>query len=66
MYKLIEKMNKIHSYSIILKSSNDVVAYLMILMNYYSALSFQKYSNGIYNINVIFMNKIFQQLLLKI
>ena len=51
MYKLIEKMNKIHSYSIILKSSNDVVAYLMILMNYYSALSFQKYSNGIYRTN---------------
>ena len=32
LYKIIEKMNKNHSYSIMLKSSNDVVAYLMILM----------------------------------
>ena len=51
LYKIIEKMNKNHSYSIMLKSSNDVVAYLMILMNYYSALSFRKYENGIYRTN---------------
>ncbi len=51
LYKIIEKMNKIHSYSIILKSSNDVIAYLMILMNYYSALSFRDYENGIYRTN---------------
>jgi exoribonuclease R len=51
LYDVVGKMNKIHSYSIILKSSNDVVAYLMILMNYCSALSFQKYGNGIYRTN---------------
>ena len=53
LQKVIGQMNKIHSYSIILKSSNDVIAYLMILMNYYSALSFQKYTNGIYRTNTL-------------
>lgn len=53
LQKVIGQMNKIHSYSIILKSSNDVIAYLMILMNYYSALSFQKYANGIYRTNTL-------------
>lgn len=53
LYTIIDKMNKLHSYNISIKNSFDIVAYLMVIMNYYSALSLKEYKNGIYRCNTI-------------
>ena len=46
-------MNKIQSYNIILTNSIDMVSYLMILMNYFTAKTLIKHKNGIFRCNSI-------------
>lgn len=53
LFNEIEKMNKQKSYNLIVKSSSDVIAYLMIMMNYHSAIALQKYKTGIFRCNTI-------------
>lgn len=55
MYDVVDKLTYIYKYTSAIKSSNDLVSYLMVLMNYYTALEMIKYNNGIYrsvNFNV--------------
>jgi exoribonuclease R len=55
MYDVVDLLSKNYKYTSKIKSSNEMVAYLMILMNYYSAIEMIKYKNGIYR--SIEMNK---------
>ena len=48
MFQVVDELSKRYKYTSKIKSSNDMIAYLMILMNYYSALEMIKYKNGIY------------------
>jgi len=48
MYGVVDKLTHIYKYTTSIKSSNDLVSYLMVLMNYYTALEMIKYNNGIY------------------
>ena len=48
MMGVVDKLSKVYKYTSKIKSSNDMVSYLMILMNYYTALEMIKYNNGIY------------------
>ena len=48
MFQVVDELSKIYKYTSKIKTSNDMIAYLMILMNYYSALEMIKYKNGIY------------------
>lgn len=48
MYEEVDKLTNIYKYTTKIKTSYDMVAYLMILMNYYSAIEMIKYNNGIY------------------
>ena len=48
MYDVVDKLTHIYKYTTAIKSSNDLVSYLMVLMNYYTALEMIKYNNGIY------------------
>jgi len=48
MFQVVDELSKKYKYTSKIKSSNDMIAYLMILMNYYSALEMIKYKNGIY------------------
>lgn len=48
MYEEVDKLANIYKYTTKIKTSYDMVAYLMILMNYYSAIEMIKYNNGIY------------------
>ena len=48
MFRVVDELSKKYKYTSKIKSSNDMIAYLMILMNYYSALEMIKYKNGIY------------------
>lgn len=45
---ILVKMNSITSYVETIRDSHDVIAYLMILMNYISAQEFLKYKTGIF------------------
>ena len=53
LFDLVKKMNKIQSYNIILTNSIDMVSYLMILMNYFTAKTLIKHKNGIFRCNSI-------------
>lgn len=46
--QLVHKSNTYFKYHDDMKDSHDIVAYLMILMNYYSAKEFTKMENGIF------------------
>ncbi len=48
MFNLIKKMNKMEKYMDKIVSSHEVVAYLMILMNYISAKELRKNKTGLY------------------
>ena len=48
LLSIVKKMNKSKKYMETVDSSHDLVAYLMITMNYISALKLQKYKIGIY------------------
>ena len=48
MFQIVDELSKKYKYTSKIKTSNDMIAYLMILMNYYSALEMTKYKNGIY------------------
>ena len=48
MFQVVDQLSTQYKYTSKIKTSNDVIAYLMILMNYYSALEMTKYKNGIY------------------
>jgi len=48
MFDVVDQLSQIYKYTSKLKSSNDLVSYLMVLMNYYTALEMIKYNNGIY------------------
>jgi exoribonuclease R len=52
--KLSKKYNYIHN----VKNSHDVISYLMIFMNYYSATELLKYRNGIFRTNTTIGNNI--------
>ncbi len=48
MFDVVDKLSKDYKYLKKIKDSHDVVAYLMILMNYYTSRDMVKYNNGIY------------------
>ena len=49
MMGVVDKLSKVYKYTSKIKSSNDMVSYLMILMNYYTALEMIKYNNGLFH-----------------
>lgn len=51
LFEVVKRMNLHNPYLKNLETSYDVVAYTMILMNYYCAHSFKKYRNGIFRTN---------------
>ena len=59
MYKIVDKLSYKYKYTSKIKCSNDMVCYLMILMNYYSACEMIKFNNGIYRSVTVGKNKIF-------
>ena len=48
MVDVVNDLSRVYKYTSSIKTSGDLVSYLMILMNYYTALEMTKYSNGIY------------------
>ena len=48
MTDVVNDLSKVYKYTSKIKTSNDLVSYLMILMNYYTALEMVKHNNGIY------------------
>ena len=48
LLKFLRVMNKKHYYMDSVKDSHDAIAYMMILMNYYTAKKFLKYKSGIF------------------
>jgi len=48
MYEQVDKLSNVYKYTTKIKTSYELVAYLMILMNYYSAIEMIKFNNGIY------------------
>jgi len=50
---VVQKLSKNYKYMNNVRNSHDVVSYLMIFMNYYSATEMLKYSNGIFRSAII-------------
>ena len=48
MFKVVTELSKDYKYLKKINDSHDMVAYLMILMNYYTSRDMVKYNNGIY------------------
>jgi exoribonuclease R len=48
LLKFLNIMNKKHYYMDFIKDSHDAIAYMMILMNYFTAKEFLKYKTGIF------------------
>lgn len=48
MMKVVDNLSKVYKYTNNIKNSHIMVSYLMILMNYYTALEMVKYNNGIF------------------
>lgn len=48
MTGVVNDLSKVYKYTSNIKTSGDLVSYLMILMNYYTALEMVKHNNGIY------------------
>jgi len=48
IYKMVKELNKKYKYVETITSTHDMIAYLMILMNYYSARELKKNETGIY------------------
>ena len=58
MYEIVKKMNEYLNYVPVMKDSHDMVAYLMIIMNYNSAKKLQSFRSGIFR--SVKMNKKFE------
>jgi exoribonuclease R len=56
MLNAVSELSTVYKYIKVIKNSHDVVGYLMILMNYYTATELIKYNTGIYR-SVNFNNK---------
>ena len=50
-FEIVCKLSKKYNYINNVKNSHDVISYLMIFMNYYSATEFLKFGNGIFRTN---------------
>jgi exoribonuclease R len=48
MVSVVDELSKVYKYTTKINTSGDLVSYLMILMNYYTALEMVKHNNGIY------------------
>ena len=48
MFNMVDKLSQTYTYTNKIRSSHELVSYLMILMNYYTAVEMIKYNNGIY------------------
>lgn len=48
MFNVVNQLSSIYKYITKIKDSHDIVAYLMILMNYYTATELIKHNTGIY------------------
>jgi len=48
MYDVVNELSSVYKFINKIKDSNDVIAYLMILMNYYTATEMIKHNTGIY------------------
>jgi len=48
MFNVVNNLSKVYKYINVIKGSHDLVAYIMILMNYYTAHELIKYNTGIY------------------
>ena len=48
IYKVVKNLNKIHKYVDSITTTHDMIAYVMILMNYYSARELKLKKTGIY------------------
>lgn len=57
-FDIICKLSKKYNYINNVKNSHDVISYLMIFMNYYSAKELLKYGNGIFRTNANISNNI--------
>jgi exoribonuclease R len=53
IFDIICKLSKKYNYINNVKNSHDVISYLMIFMNYYSAKELLKFGNGIFRTNTI-------------
>jgi exoribonuclease R len=53
LLSVVQKLSKKYKYMNNVRNSHDVVSYLMIFMNYYSATEMLKYSNGIFRSTII-------------
>ena len=53
LLSVVQKLSKKYKYMSNVRNSHDVVSYLMIFMNYYSATEMLKYSNGIFRSTII-------------
>lgn len=57
-FKIIKELSKIYNYTRSINNSHDLIEYLMIFMNYHTALELMKYGNGIYRTNNYINNNI--------
>ena len=53
LLEVVQKLSKKYKYMNHVRNSHDVVSYLMIFMNYYSATEMLKYNNGIFRSTII-------------
>ena len=58
IFEIVCKLSKKYNYINNVKNSHDVISYLMIFMNYYSATELLKYKNGIFRRNTNINNNI--------
>lgn len=57
-FNVVGKLSKKYNYINNVKNSHDVISYLMIFMNYYSATELLKFGNGIFRTNTAIGNNI--------
>ena len=53
LLEVVQKLSKKYKYMNNVRNSHDVVSYLMIFMNYYTATEMLKYNNGIFRSTII-------------
>jgi hypothetical protein len=53
LFNITKKLNEKYNYGISITNSNDIIAYNMILMNYYSSRKLLEYNNGIFRSIII-------------
>lgn len=57
-FEIVCKLSKKYNYINNIRNSHDVISYLMIFMNYYSATELLKFRNGIFRTNTTITNNI--------